>query len=59
MYSKRIEYVQKKLMGQHPRKILMEELLESKHSQAKFMDEFKKAIWKGSKTEVERRKKLL
>lgn len=59
IYSKRIEYVQKKLVGEHPRRILMEELYDSKHRQAKFFDEFKKAIWKSSKTEVSRRKGLL
>ena len=51
--------MEKKLLGQHPRKILVEELQESKHRQAKFFDEFKKAIWKGSKTEISRRKELL
>jgi DNA-dependent protein kinase catalytic subunit len=56
IYSKRIDYVEKKLIGQHPRKILVEELIQSNHKQANFMGEFKKAIWKNSKTKLERRK---
>jgi hypothetical protein len=56
---KRIEFVEKKLVGQHPRKILIEELLQSKHKQADFIGEFKKAIWNNSKTKMEKRKEIL
>jgi hypothetical protein len=47
------------LIGQHPRKVLIEELQDSKHRQAKFFEEVKKAVWKGSKTLVNKRNDVL